>query len=439
MSGECEECSKKQRLGLQTKRKVNEPGDIYEREADRIANQMMATPAPPAVSGAPPRIQRFSGQSNGQMDAVPASVDHALAGPGRPLDPVLRQDMEQRFGYDFSRVRVHVGAAAEQSARAVNALAYTVGSHVVFGAGQYSPRTTEGQWLLAHELAHTAQQENSRALQPNGLVSDPTNAFEREADRLAEQVVLGSPTSPKAPESRLVAPGAMILRYRSRRGAHYYGRDDDSASGLVEQAFTDKVRQPWIEQIHIIFDGKAPDANADLASVPASDRLMATGHLQATYHAASRPAISTPVEGGSTVLGLTDKGNFIVQRIEGVGYNAGLKPGMPRYDWPLIPGTKYSKDPDPSTPIFTGRANMNWAVFFNDPQALHEGPSGVGAHGCVHVPRPFIKQINYHSVEELTKVSVSYSSASALTELCCARLRRTGIKRNPCGSVNCLP
>ena len=117
MSGECEECSKKKRLGLQTKLKVNEPGDIYEQEADRIADQVMATPAHPAVSGAPPRIQRFSGQSNGQMDAAPASVDQALASPGRPLEPALRQDMEQRFGHDFSRVRVHSGAAAEQSAR----------------------------------------------------------------------------------------------------------------------------------------------------------------------------------------------------------------------------------------------------------------------------------------------------------------------------------
>jgi hypothetical protein len=139
MSGACEECSKKQRLGLQTKLKVNEPGDIYEQEADRIADQVLATPAHPGVSGAPPRIQRFSGQSNGQMDAAPTSVDQALASSSRPLGPALRQDMEQGFGYDFSRVRVHSGAAAEQSARDVSANAYTVGRDVVFGAGQYAP------------------------------------------------------------------------------------------------------------------------------------------------------------------------------------------------------------------------------------------------------------------------------------------------------------
>ena len=161
MSGECEECSKKQRLGLQTKLTVNEPGDIYEQEADRIADQVMATPAHPAVSGAPPRIQRFSGQSNGQMDAAPASVDQALASPGRPLEPALRQDMEQRFGHDFSQVRVHSGAAAEQSARDVNAHAYTVGHNIVFGAGRFAPGTHEGRRLIAHELTHVVQQKGS--------------------------------------------------------------------------------------------------------------------------------------------------------------------------------------------------------------------------------------------------------------------------------------
>lgn len=161
LSGECEECSKKKRLDLQTKLKVNDPGDIYEREADRMADQVTVTPAGLTVSGTPPRIQRFSGQSNAQMDAEPASVDQALASPGRPLEPTLRQDMEQRFGHDFSRVRVHSGAAAEQSAREVNANAYTVGHDIVFGADRFAPETQEGRRLLAHELTHVVQQSSA--------------------------------------------------------------------------------------------------------------------------------------------------------------------------------------------------------------------------------------------------------------------------------------
>src|SRR5262245_25936083 len=118
---------------IQTKLAVNTPGDLYEQEAERIADQVMAAPAHHAVSGVSPFIQRFSKQSNQQMDAAPASVDQALTRPGRPLELVVRHDMEQRFGYDFSRVRVHTDAAAEQSARGLNARAYTVGNNIVFG------------------------------------------------------------------------------------------------------------------------------------------------------------------------------------------------------------------------------------------------------------------------------------------------------------------
>ncbi len=142
--------------GIQAKLTVNTPGDIFEREAERIADLVMATPGQ-AVRSAPLQTQRLAGSSGGQMEA-PASVDRALASPGRPLELALRHEMEQGFGYDFSRVRVHTGTAAEQSARDVNAQAYTVGRNVVFGAGRFVPGSHEGMRLLAHELTHVAQQ-----------------------------------------------------------------------------------------------------------------------------------------------------------------------------------------------------------------------------------------------------------------------------------------
>ena len=157
LTGECAECKSKKHL--QAKLAIGASNDPLEQEADRIADQVMAAPAHSAVSGAPPRIQRFTGQANRQTDTAPASVDHVLASSGRPLDPALRQDMEQRFGHDFSQVRVHSGAAAEQSARDVNAHAYTVGHNIVFGAGRFAPGTHEGRRLLAHELTHVVQQE----------------------------------------------------------------------------------------------------------------------------------------------------------------------------------------------------------------------------------------------------------------------------------------
>lgn len=143
---------------IQTKLAVNRPGDLYEQEANQVAARVTAAQPNPEIRNVPPRIQRFAGQPAGQVEVAPASVDQALASPGKPLEPALRQGMEQRFGHDFSHVRVHTGAAAEQSVRDVNALAYTVGHDIAFGAGQFMPGTPGGQQLIAHELTHVVQQ-----------------------------------------------------------------------------------------------------------------------------------------------------------------------------------------------------------------------------------------------------------------------------------------
>lgn len=148
---------------LQRKLTIGASHDPLEYEADRVADQVMAASTHSSVNNVPLRIQRFSGQADGQME-VPDSVGHVLAGSGRPLEPTLKQDMEQRFGRDFSQVRVHSGGAAEQSALDVNANAYTVGHNIVFGAGQFTPGTHGGQRLLAHELTHVVQQKNNLAL-----------------------------------------------------------------------------------------------------------------------------------------------------------------------------------------------------------------------------------------------------------------------------------
>ncbi len=155
---ECAECGNKK---LQRKLSIGASNDPLEQEADRVADQVLATPAHSAVSVAVPSIQRFTGQVTGDEGAAPPSVDRVLAGPGSPLDVALQQDMEQRFGQDFSHVRVHFGSASEQSAREVNAHAYTVGPNIVFGAGRFSPGSHDGRRLLAHELTHVIQQSGA--------------------------------------------------------------------------------------------------------------------------------------------------------------------------------------------------------------------------------------------------------------------------------------
>ena len=116
-----------------------------------------------------------------ELNSVPPVVNEVLNTPGSPLTDQTRALMEPRFGHDFSQVRVHTDERAAESARAVNARAFTVGNDVVFGSGRYSPYNLAGRQLLAHELTHVVQQQGSGpALQRSpGPTNEPE---EREAD-----------------------------------------------------------------------------------------------------------------------------------------------------------------------------------------------------------------------------------------------------------------
>ena len=181
-TGTCDECNSRKRFGLQTKLKVSEPGDKYEQEADRVADQVISSASPnSAVTSSGPTIQRYATQARGQMSAAPAGTSRVFSGPAKPLEPVLRGEMEQRFGYDFSRVRVHFGAAAEQSARHLNADAYTVGQDIVFGAGRFAPHTGKGRRLIAHELTHVVQQSGGVVARNSVLQRQPSHQNETQA------------------------------------------------------------------------------------------------------------------------------------------------------------------------------------------------------------------------------------------------------------------
>jgi hypothetical protein len=146
---------------LQPKLAVSEPGDVLEQEADRVAEALMAGGGVAGVEGSAeaPGLQRCGSippESCPCHDA-PTVVGDVMRSPGQPLDAETRLLMQSRFGRDFGEVRVHTDAQAAASARAVNALAYTVGSDIVFNAGQYAPGTSAGERLVAHELAHVVQ------------------------------------------------------------------------------------------------------------------------------------------------------------------------------------------------------------------------------------------------------------------------------------------
>ena len=108
------------------------------------------------------RVQPKGADATRSVTASVAANIHALNDSGSPLPNTTRAFFEPRFGQDFSEVRVHKGAQAAESAKAINAKAYTIGRDVVFGAGAYAPETGEGKKLLAHELTHVVQQASLR-------------------------------------------------------------------------------------------------------------------------------------------------------------------------------------------------------------------------------------------------------------------------------------
>jgi hypothetical protein len=119
-------------------------------------------------------------------------VRDAIGSSGESIDPTTRAFMESHFGRSFGHVRVHRGPAADASARAVDALAYTTGHHIVFADTQYAPKTSEGRKRLAHELSHVVQQAegpvDGHAVGDGLQVSHPDDAFEREAHQVASGI-----------------------------------------------------------------------------------------------------------------------------------------------------------------------------------------------------------------------------------------------------------
>lgn len=128
---------------------------------------------------------------------VPPSVHDTLRSSGQPLDAAVQTFMAERFGHDFSRVRVHTDARAAESAARVNALAYTVGQDLVFAQGRYAPDTSQGMRLLAHELAHSVQQGGAGAVPQAKLeIGSAEGPLENAADRAADAVMRGGLVPP---------------------------------------------------------------------------------------------------------------------------------------------------------------------------------------------------------------------------------------------------
>lgn len=197
---------------VQAKLKISEPGDVHEQEADRVADQVMRMPdqsmtgegifnrqlhgiqrkcagceeeeeamrkaaddeeepivvAAKAAAGGEGTNRSRTKPASGPELKTTADVASGF-GAGEPLTTSLRNFFEPRFGYDFGQVRVHTDGFAVDSAKNLNALAFSVGHDIVFAQDRYAPDTLQGRYLLAHELTHTVQQGAVRGLEPNSM------------------------------------------------------------------------------------------------------------------------------------------------------------------------------------------------------------------------------------------------------------------------------
>jgi hypothetical protein len=221
------------KVRLQPKLKINTPGDKYEQEADRVAEQVMRMQEPQAesveeeemekelVQSKPqitPLIQRqvepeeeeeeeeeeniqakaASGNSPKVTPQIAVRINSLHSG-GQPLPKATLRFFEPRFGVDFSRVRIHTGSKAAEISKSINARAFTKGKDVVFGTRQYSPGTSAGKQLLAHELTHVVQQ-NAKLATKRNFEETIFRAKEDEADSAQAKVItfiMGAPEKGK--------------------------------------------------------------------------------------------------------------------------------------------------------------------------------------------------------------------------------------------------
>ncbi|BDA71104.1 hypothetical protein CAL7716_052700 [Calothrix sp. PCC 7716] len=229
-SGGCSECSKKQQL-LQR----------------RTANQAESLEVPPIAY-------------------------EVLNSPGQPLERKTRGFMESRFGNDFSQVRVHTDAKAADSAKAVDATAYTVGNSVVFNTGHYAPETVAGQRLLAHELTHVMQQRQTVGATPQHLqlILGSNDASEIEAEQNSLNVLSGRPL----PNVASIAGSTLQRQQSGQPGTSQFSEHVDTVvtSSATPNVWSGSVRREEATSTGTLFNtGRAPvryDENNCSVTVP---------------------------------------------------------------------------------------------------------------------------------------------------------------------------
>ena len=295
-------------LPIQAKLEIGSVDDPLELEADNVATQITrmpgwkvsGTPITQAINGIQRkcscggtcdackdkdadeeygRVQRMPTVASRSVHtssalSPPPLVHEVLRAPGQPLDPATRAFFEPRFGHDFSRIRVHTDAKAAESAKSINARAYTVGHQIVFGAKWYAPATDEGAKLLAHELTHVMQQSggaNKAKLRRDVEVkADPGATCSLEQHRHIE------PAAYKANEWLAITLGAINSHLS---GAKTPGAQAAQAALTKHFHSTDTAVVTYVrDRLQTIQSDLFGRRNFRVNCPPASDRQCGTKH-----------------------------------------------------------------------------------------------------------------------------------------------------------------
>ncbi len=360
--------SKPPALILQPKLAIGSVDDPLEHEADRVADQVMRMVEPAAVGSQPPPQREFAGSVGGAANwtyktrTPSASLEstsetdvaaRAAERHGAALSREDRSYFDHRFRRDFSRVRVHADGAAAASARALQARAYTVGSRVVFGEGEYAPHTYEGRRLLAHELVHVAQQGQAPALRedfkPLGLM--PRQAPRQVTAPSAAQILQRAPLF-ETGELKFIPPDKRLTEpaMRAQLDAKTKGLNPDIASYNVKGAtpadeayifletliFEFGQRTRWGTASRVVMQigwekpvsGSAGIVPTGLCTLDIDERGNATAELLSPADIAVAPAVTDAIKILKSTYGVAD-----VLSGDKAPANAQETPPDPSADW----------------------------------------------------------------------------------------------------------
>ncbi len=223
-------------------------------KADRVESEEHAFPA--AAAGRPDvlgaggllGLQRAAGNAavTGLVEQERSPVlDVVNSGGGKPLEADTRSDMESRLGHDFSDVRVHTDSQASDSAKSVNAHAYTVGSNIVFQRDAYDPGSDSGKHMLAHELTHVVQQRSGpvegTATGGGVAVSHPSDRFEREAVANADRVMSApAPTAAAVQRAEDASASPTVQRAAEEPTVQREGEEEAQEEEATAQTFVQR-------------------------------------------------------------------------------------------------------------------------------------------------------------------------------------------------------